>query len=69
MVSLVRVNGELLSYIPAVLRCDKEVCLAAKAYWADDLLPHEEGLKRQGLLLEVSERAKILAQAVRGRPT
>lgn len=71
VISIVRVNADLLSYIPQVLRTDKEVCLAAKAYWAGqgDALPHCEGLLRQGLLWEVGERAKIAAQAVRGRPT
>lgn len=69
---IVRVNGDVLTHVPQALRSDRDVCMAARAYWAGegDAPPSAQGLVRQGLLLEPSERAKLAAQAVReGRPT
>eukprot|EP00438_Fugacium_kawagutii_P002917 Skav230084 [mRNA] locus=scaffold2569:315907:317656:- [translate_table: standard] len=57
VVSIVRVNGDLLTYVPQ-----------ARAYWSGkgDAAPSVAGLVRQGLLMDSSDRAKLAAQAARG---
>jgi len=52
VISAVRVNGDVLTYAPQGIRTNKEVRLAAKAYWAGegDAPPHGDGWIRMAHL-------------------